>query len=101
MRAYIMALALGAAFLAPLHSGAQARALTPAAPSFSPMLVDERGEVREERHEERCDRMRGDIAREERAERGERAEGDRREAHEIHERVEQLRHEYAEHCERR
>ncbi len=94
MRSRIMALALGAAALAPLDAGAQPRAAAPAVQVLTPTFVDER-------FEELCERLRHDIIREERAERGERAEGDRREAHEIHEHVEHLRREYAEHCERR
>ena len=101
MRSSIVALMLGVASLVPSHAGAQNRTGMPAAPRSSPMLVDERGEFRAERYEERCEQLRHDIRRDERAARGERVEGDFREAHEIHEHVEHLRREYAEHCERR
>jgi hypothetical protein len=58
--------------------------------------------VQEHRFDERreqCERLRGNIRREEGAERGERLEGDHREAHDIHERLEELRRMYGDRCE--
>jgi hypothetical protein len=97
MRTALLKVSLGLAMLLPVTAGAEPGS----GRQSGVLLAQERREEREERREERCERIHREIEHEERAERGERREGDRREAREIHERVEALRDDYREHCERR